>query len=258
MLGAIIGDIVGSVYEKSGKKDDKFPFFKPSCRFTDDTVMTIAVAEALMYQKPFDKTIKAYGLQYPNRGYGGMFSKWLQSDSLAPYNSFGNGAAMRVSPVGFAYKEEEQVLDVAQQTAEVTHNHPEGIKGAQAVALAVWMARNGKSKEQIRTAIQEKFDYDLQRCIKDIRIDYAFDVTCQGSVPESIIAFLDAHNVESAIRLAVSLGGDADTMAAIAGAIAQAYYRRIPHSIVEQAKRYLPPPFWELTVAFSQKYKAHF
>lgn len=255
MLGAIIGDIAGSVYEKSGMKNLDFPFFRADCRFTDDTVLTLAVADALLHKRPFGISIRHFGRTYPNRGYGGMFTDWLKDENAGPYNSYGNGAAMRVSPVGFAGRSLEQVLELARQSAEPTHNHPEGIKGAQAVAAGIFLGRQGKGKEAIRTTLEELFGYDLRRKADEIRPAYRFDVTCQGSVPESIIAFLDSHDVESAIRLAVSMGGDADTMAAIAGALAHAHYRRIPLPFVYRASQVLTPALWNIVVTFHRKYK---
>jgi ADP-ribosylglycohydrolase len=255
MLGAIIGDIIGSVYEKSGMKEPGFPLFNRDCRFTDDTVMTLAIADALLHKRIFRTNIRTFGLNYPNRGYGGMFREWLQTENAQPYNSFGNGSAMRVSPVGFACKEIEEVLDLAQKSAEPTHNHPEGIKGAQAVAVSIFLARQGKNKEQIRTDIEDTFGYNLHRTVTEIRPNYQFDVTCQGSVPESIIAFLDSQDVESAIRLAVSLGGDADTMAAIAGALAQAYYKKIPLNFIYRTSQILTPVLWKIVVDFNKRYK---
>jgi ADP-ribosylglycohydrolase len=255
MLGAIIGDIVGSVYEKSGMKNPGFPFFRSDCRFTDDTVLTLAIADALLHKRLFADNIRRFGLTYPGRGYGGMFTAWLKDEAAGPYNSYGNGSAMRVSPVGFAGRHLEEVMDLARQTAEPTHNHPEGIRGAQAVATGIFLARQGKDKEQIRTVLEEKFGYDLRRKADEIRPVYQFDLTCQGSVPESIIAFLDSHDLESAIRLAVSMGGDADTMAAIAGAMAHAYYRTVPLPFIYHVSQVLTPALWEIVVAFSRKYR---
>jgi ADP-ribosyl-[dinitrogen reductase] hydrolase len=255
MLGAIIGDIIGSVYEKSGMKKTDFPLFDRDCRFTDDTVMTLAIADALMHKRMFRTNIRTFGLNYPNRGYGGMFREWLQTENAKPYHSFGNGSAMRVSPVGFACKEMEEVLDMARKTAEPTHNHPEGVKGAQAVAAGIFLARHNRSKEEIRTYIEDTFGYNLHRSVEEIRPGYQFDVSCQGSVPESIIAFLDSHDLESAIRLAVSLGGDADTMAAIAGALAQAYYKNIPLDFIYRTSQILTPSLWKIVVGFNKKYR---
>ncbi|MFO7844069.1 MAG: ADP-ribosylglycohydrolase family protein [Bacteroidales bacterium] len=234
MVGAIIGDIIGSTYEGNATKNYNFELFTPGMTFTDDTVLTIAVADALLHKKPFDKTIHEWGNKYPNSGYGFNFSIWLSRSDLKPYNSFGNGSAMRVSPVGFFFNTENEVLEFAKRSAEVTHNHPEGIKGARAVALAVFLAKTGQNKETIKSVIAEKFDYDLTSKYKDIKESYSFDVTCQGSVPEAFIAFFESSDFESAIRLAISLGGDADTQACIAGAIAEAYYQSIPKKFIDK------------------------
>lgn len=183
-----------------------------------------------------------------------MFGKWIWEEEPLPYHSFGNGSAMRVSPVGWAFETLEETLNAAKQSAEVTHNHPEGIKGAQAVASAIYLARTGKSKREIKEYIESAFGYDLNRTCDDIRPDYRFDVTCQGSVPESIIAFLEGSDYESTIRLAISLGGDADTMAAIAGGIAEAYYKGIPLHIKEEALRRLPDEFVGIMSRFYRRF----
>jgi ADP-ribosylglycohydrolase len=254
MLGAIAGDIIGSVHEGTKLKRTNFKLFHPSCHFTDDTVLTLAVADALLNNLPYPETIKLYAVNYPNRGYGGMFRQWLQSDSLEPYNSFGNGSAMRVSPIGYAFEHLYEVLAEAKVSAEATHNHPEGIKGAQAIAAAIFMARQGSSKSDIRDYIEQTFGYDLQRKISQIRPTYQFDATCQGTVPEAIIAFLDSRDFETAIRLAVSLSGDTDTLAAMAGSIAQAYYKIIPYEIVYVVKYKLGNKLWALVEEFNEVY----
>ena len=255
LLGAICGDIIGSAREFQPVKRVDFVLFPYGSRFTDDTVMTCAVAEWLMNQQgDLDSVMQKWGLKYSNAGYGGMFFRWIVSTNPKPYNSFGNGSAMRVSPVGWIANSLEETLELAKKTAEVTHNHPEGIKGAQAVAVAVFMARNGSTKSEIKQYIQQHFPgYNLDRDCKTIRQDYRFDVTCQGSVPESIIAFLESVDYESAVRLAVSLGGDADTMAAIAGSIAAAYYREIPDAIAGQSLSKLPPEIIDTTTTFAEK-----
>lgn len=252
MLGAIAGDVIGSVYERHENriKTEEFPLFSPLCRFTDDTVLTVAVADAILNAKDYGITIKAYARRYPYAGYGGSFRSWMQSESNEPYNSYGNGSAMRVSPVGWAYDSVDEVLREAAATAAVTHNHPEGIKGAQAVALAVFLARTGNSKAKIQQEISQRFNYNLTRTLAEIRPTYHFDVTCQCSVPESIIAFLESNSVEDAIRKAISLGGDSDTMAAIAGGIAEAYYGEIETAIVDEVRRKLPKEFLEVIDAF--------
>jgi ADP-ribosylglycohydrolase len=239
MLGAIAGDVIGSVYEarkawQRERRPDFEPLFAPDARFTDDTVLTIAVADSILCGADLVDLLKGYARAYPGAGYGGTFRAWAASDGREPYNSWGNGSAMRVSPVGFAYAQIDEVLLRARWTAEVTHNHPEGVKGAQAVAAAVFLARSGGTKREISDFIERKFGYDLSPTIEQIRPAYRFDVSCQGSVPQAIIAFLDSNDFESAVRLAVSLGGDADTIACMAGGIAQAYYGGVPAEIREQ------------------------
>ena len=254
MIGAIAGDIIGSVYEHSPIKSEDFPLFQPKSRFTDDTVMSVAVARANLQDRNYGLEMKILGQLFPDAGYGGNFRKWLCEKEIIPYNSWGNGSAMRVSPVGFAFNSAEDVLREARASAEVSHDHPEGIKGAQAVALAILMARQGASKEDIRTNITASFFYDLERTIEEIRPAYHFDVSCMGSVPEAIIAFLDSTDYESAVRKAVSLGGDSDTQACIAGAIAEAFYKSIPPIIITEVKRILPGILWEIVEDFENEY----
>lgn len=236
MLGAIAGDIIGSVYEFNNIKSIDFPLFCEASTFTDDTVLTVAVADCLLNGGDYGATIKRYGRRYPGRGYGGSFAGWLASDDLRPYNSFGNGSAMRVSPVGFAGETLEQVLQEAERSAACTHSHPEGIKGAQAVAAAIFLARQGEGKEGIRCYLEQHFGYNLSMSLEQIRPSYHFDVTCQGSVPQAIIAFLEADDYEDAIRKAISLGGDSDTIACITGGIAQAYFHEIPEFIRQETR----------------------
>lgn len=232
MYGAIIGDIVGSKYEFRPTKSKDFPFVSEGCAFTDDTVMTVAVARALMKARHEDVSFKAVlvaqmrglGRRYPSAGYGGRFDAWLESSDPKPYNSYGNGSAMRVSPCGLVAVDLDEALALARASAEVTHDHPEGVKGAQAVAAAVYLAKSGYDKQEIGDYVRENF-YPLDRTLGEIRPGYSFDVTCQGSVPEAITCFLESDGYEDAVRNAVSLGGDADTQAAIAGSIAWAYYR---------------------------------
>jgi ADP-ribosylglycohydrolase len=255
MIAAIAGDIIGSVHEQANIKRTDFTLFKTHSRFTDDTVMTLAVADCLLNRKPYAATFREYGRRYPDRGYGGMFRKWLADDAMGPYQSFGNGSAMRVSPVGFAMRTLDEVLSEARATALPTHDHPEGIKGAQALAVAVFLARRGADKRKIRDDIEDRFGYDLRRRVATIRPGYSFDVTCQGSVPEAIIAFLDSEDVESAIRLAISLGGDADTLACMAGAVAQAFYKQVPEAIVTGVEQRLRPELWQLLQDFCARYQ---
>lgn len=227
MIGAIIGDIVGSVYEWDNIKTKDFPLFRQECFFTDDTVMTLAIAEGLMKggnSEDFISSMKKCGGLYPDAGYGGRFSGWLGSDHSDPYNSWGNGSAMRVSAVGWAFDTLEQVEEYAEISAAVTHNHSEGIKGAKATAASIFLARKGKSKSEIKTYIEITYGYDLDRTLDAIRPDYDFNESCQETVPQAIIAFLESVDFEDAIRNAISLGGDSDTLAAITGSIAEAAY----------------------------------
>ena len=254
MIGAIAGDIIGSVYEHRQIKTKVFPLFHDRCCFTDDTVLTVAIADAILSGRSYKQSLKEIGSRYPQAGYGGSFIRWLHSDNPRPYNSWGNGSAMRVSPVGFAFQSEEEVLRHAKMTAEVSHNHPEGIKGAQATALSVFLARTGTGKEQIRERIIEEFGYDLNRTVDNIRPNYSFDVSCQGTVPEAIIAFLDSESYEDAVRNAISLGGDSDTLASITGGIADAFYG-VPDSICGEVQNRLPHDLLEIVQTFNQKYR---
>jgi ADP-ribosylglycohydrolase len=260
MLGAIAGDIIGSVYE--GRKawlrerTPHFePLFGPQARFTDDTVLTVAVAESILRGAGLVDLLHEYTEAYPTAGYGGTFFQWAMSRTREPYNSWGNGSAMRVSPIGFAYGMLDEVLVRARWSAEVTHNHPEGIKGAQATAAAIWMARTGSSKEEIREYIERKFDYDLSARLDEIRPGFRFDVSCQGTVPPAILAFLESTDYETAIRLAVSLGGDCDTLACITGGIAQAYYGGIPDEVREEALDRLDDRLREVVEEFEDRYE---
>lgn len=287
MIGAIVGDIVGSIYEWNNIKTKNFPLFQDNCFFTDDTVMTCAVAEALLEggkRDDFIDAMKKYGRMYPDAGYGGKFTSWLISDTREPYNSFGNGSAMRVSPCAWimdcGYCARTGMLpskgrEKVKLSAEVTHNHPEGIKGAMATADAIFICRffrlgygltTEKSieevietcKKAVKKHIEKKYGYDLSQTLEEIRPYYNFDVTCQGSVPQAIIAFLESTDFEDAIRNAVSIGGDSDTIAAITGSIAEAAYG-IPGKIKEKALSYLDKPLldivnrWEKEIAFYKR-----
>ena len=255
LCGAIAGDIIGSKYEFFPHKDTYFPLFSNEYSdYTDDTVMTIANADWLITGESLLIIMKDYGKRYPTAGYGGMFKNWLREDDPKPYNSFGNGSAMRVSPVGWAFDTLEKTLEAAKQSAEVTHNHPEGIKGAQATAACIFMARTGKSKQEIKEYIEKKFSYNLNRTCDEIRPTYKFDETCQGTVPESIIAFLESTDFENAVRLAVSLGGDADTMGAITGGIAEAFYGGVPNHIRKEVLKRLPNKFIDVMQKFYHKF----
>lgn len=255
MKGSVTGDIIGSAYEWNRVKHKDFELFTQGTDYTDDSVLTIAVAEAILEGKDYEETIRRYGLAYPGRGYGGMFKRWLHSDRPSPYGSFGNGSAMRVSPVGFAFDSLEEVLREAEKTAVCTHNHPEGVKGAQAVALAVFLARKGGSKKEIKDEISRSFGYNLNRSLDKIRPAYNFDETCQRTVPEAIIAFLESTDFVDAIRNAVSLGGDSDTLACITGGIAEAFYGEVPHDLEKKAMAYLPDDLRNVLVLFSEAYK---
>ena len=255
MLGAMIGDIVGSVYEWHNIKTEEFILFRSDCFYTDDTVLTAATAKALMSDMDYVEAYQDFSRRYPGRGYGGNFSHWIHAEHPRPYNSWGNGSAMRVSPVGFASDTVEEVLAEAERSAIVTHNHPEGIKGAQATALAILLARKGASQEDIRREITQRFDYDLNRTLDEIRPGYRFDVSCQGSVPEAIIAFLESTSYEDAIRKAISIGGDSDTIACITGGIAEAFYCGVPERIAKQGRSYLPDEFLDIVDEFNEWHK---
>jgi len=254
VLGAIAGDIIGSVYEQHPVKHMDFQLFHRDSRFTDDTVLTVAVAHAILEHEEYAIALKLFGRRYPHAGYGGSFYRWIFKPGVQPYHSWGNGAAMRVSPIGFAFESTEEVLSQAADSAQASHNHPEAVKGAQAVALAVFLARTGTSKEIIRSTIAQRFGYDLDRTTDAIRPDYRFDVSCQGSVPEAIIAFLDSRDYEDAIRRAISLGGDSDTLASITGGIAEAFYRTIPREIVAWVRARLPQEFNGIIDRFQGSY----
>ena len=254
LLGAIAGDVIGSLYEHHPNKDTEFPLFHEHSRFTDDSVMTFVVAHAIVENVSYGISMKLFGHKYPNAGYGASFYEWIFEPNVQPYNSWGNGSAMRVSPIGFAFDNVDDVLREAKSSADVSHNHPEGIKGAQATALAVFLARTGRNKEVIRKEITQGFHYNLDRTIAEIRPSYKFDISCQGTVPEAIIAFLDSTDYEDAIRKAVSLGGDSDTLACITGGIAHAYYKRIPSEITKRIYQILPKDLLTVVDTFSQKY----
>lgn len=247
MLGAIIGDIVGSRFEFDNHKSKEFELFHKECDFTDDTAMTIAVAKSLMYlnnsndewgfKKHLIKTLHEFGALYPDLGYGGHFLCWLETEETRPYNSCGNGSAMRVSAVGWYAKTLKEAEDIARMTAEITHNHTEGIKGAQAVAAAIFLARKGVTKEEIKQYIEDKY-YTFDFTLDEIRPTYGYEITCQKSVPQAFQAFFESTDFEDAIRNAISIGGDSDTIAAITGSIAEAYYD-VDEDIANTALSYL-------------------
>lgn len=250
--GAICGDIIGSAYEFHPCKDVNLPLFTPHSRFTDDTVCTIAIADAMRSGAPFDNVMQKWCRKYPRAGYGGHFRLWIMVEDPEPYNSWGNGSAMRVSSAGAFGRNLDEVLALAKASAEITHNHPEGIKGAEATATAIYLALEGLGKEDIKTVLERMFGYDLSRDYYEIRKHYKFDVSCQGSVPESIIAFLSSTDYESAIRLAVAMGGDSDTMGAIAGGIAAAYYGGVPENIASRCMDFLPGEMGEVIGDFNE------
>jgi ADP-ribosylglycohydrolase len=255
MIGAIAGDIIGSVHEFGRTKTKDFPLFTPDSTFTDDSVLTIAIAQAILTDGDYKKAVLTFGRRYPDAGYGGFFQGWLRSPDPRPYNSFGNGSAMRVSPVGFAFDTEEAVLREAARTAEFTHNHPEGVKGAQATALAIFLARTEWDKDLIREEISTRFGYDLDRTCDGIRPGYGFDETCQRTVPEAIVAFLDSNSYEDAVRNAVSLGGDADTLACITGGIAEAFYGPVPSAVRRKVREVLTSELWDVAADFCERYE---
>ncbi|MEL6524323.1 MAG: ADP-ribosylglycohydrolase family protein [Chloroflexota bacterium] len=268
MLGAITGDIIGSIYENQNIKTTDFPLFSRHSRFTDDSVLTVAIADAVMHRtihtypilnyfnsrNMYATKIKTYGCRYPQAGYGASFKRWLASESLRGYGSYGNGSAMRVSPIGFAFDTLETTLREAYRSAVVTHNHREGIKGAQAIVGAVFLARTTQDKSAIRDFIQSHIGYDLTETIAQIRDYYTFDSSCQGSVPQAITAFLELENFEDAIRKAVSSGGDSDTIACMAGSIAHAYYGEIPAEIKNQVRFILDGQLKIIVDQFMTKY----
>lgn len=250
MLGTICGDFIGSVFEWHNHKSKQFELFSPNSRFTDDSVMTIATMYALLNNLDFGLCYRLWYRKYPDAGYGRSFQAWAADDNNPPYNSWGNGSAMRVSPVGFFYNSLEQVLAKARESAAVSHNHPEGIKGAQATAACVYWALHGEDKTSIKIMVEERFGYDLNFSLDEIRETYRFDVSCQGSVPQAIVAFLESSDYEDTIRGAVSIGGDSDTIAAIAGGIAEAFYKEIPSHIKNTVMKSLPDEFREVLTSF--------
>lgn len=234
MLGALAGDIIGSRFEWNNLKSKDFKLFTAECRFTDDSVHTVALAQSLLTGVAYQQLLRGYFQLYPEAGYGGRFRAWAASGETRPYQSFGNGAAMRVSPVAWYYQDLPSVLTAAEQSAAVTHDHPEGIKGAQAVAGSIFLARSGAGKQEIRRYVSATFGYELQDTLDHLRPGFRFDVSCQGTVPPALIAFLESTDFEDAIRNAVSLGGDSDTLACITGSIAEAYYGGVPKPIMAE------------------------
>ncbi len=253
MLGAVVGDVVGSIYEFRGLEDKNFqPLVHPAAFFTDDTVLTVAVADALLHNRDVVEAFKDWGHRYPDSGWGGRFAKWLFSDETRPYGSYGNGAAMRVSPAAFLATSLDEARRLARKVTEVTHDHPEGLRGAEAAVTAIFLALQGERAHTIRAQIERDFEYALPPSPEVIRPSYVFNETCQGTVPEAIVCALEARDYEDAVREAVSLGGDADTLGAITGAIAEALYG-LPDDIGRQVWKKLPR---EMRVIIEQLYAA--
>lgn len=254
MIGAIAGDIIGSVYEWRNIKTKEFPLFSKQCFFTDDSILTIALADTILTGTPYVENLKRFYRRYPSGGYGETFVQWAAGSDTRPYNSWGNGAAMRIGPVGYAFDDLDTVLQKAREFTAVTHNHPEGIKGGQATAAAIFFGRTGKSKEEIRHYIRDRFEYDLDRHVDEIRPTYRFDVSCRGTVPQAIRAFIDSTDFEDAIRTAVSLGGDTDTLTCITGGIAQAFYGKVPDEIQAKVYDILDEYLGDITRRFMKRY----
>lgn len=256
IIGAIAGDVIGSAYEFNPTRDHDFELFTPKSSFTDDTVLTMANALWLIddEQHTHERLVEIMldlCRRYPNRGYGGRFANWICDKDPQPYNSYGNGSAMRVSPVGYYAQTLEEALALAKVSAEVTHNHPEGIKGAQATAAAIFLARRGKSKQEIRDYVAQTFDYDLSRTLDEIRPTFTFDETCQRTVPEAITCFMEGKDYEDVVRLSVALAGDADTIAAIAGSISSAV-DEVPNGITQQVIALLSEEFCTTLLRFNE------
>ena len=260
MLGAIIGDIAGSRFEFNNYRAKDFELFSDKCFFTDDSVMSLAVADAILrcgtdLDRLGEETVRSMqsiGRDYPNCGYGGRFQGWIWSDDPQPYHSFGNGAAMRVSAVAWATKDLEECKALSRAVTQISHDHPEGIKGAEATAVCVWMALHGATKDELRAVIERDY-YTLDFTIDEIRPTYRFNETCQDTVPQALEAFLEGESFEDVIRTSVSVGGDSDTLAAIAGSIAEAFYG-IPSSMRASAMAYLDPELLQVLQAFEAKY----
>lgn len=255
MLGAIAGDIIGSIYEFTDFKPDfNFPLFCPNSEFTDDTVLTVALADSLLNNISYKEKLIEYYFKYPHAGYGGMFHKWARSKNPKPYNSWGNGSAMRVSPIGYAYDDLETVLQKAKESAEVTHNHPEGIKGAQATAASIFLARTKHSKKELKEFVEKNFDYNLDLDFEELRRTYAFNESCQGTVPQAIFTFLISEYFEDSIRKAIYIGGDSDTLACINGSIAEAFYGGVPENIAKEIYKRLDDRLSAEVNSFIKKY----
>lgn len=257
MFGGIIGDIVGSVYEDGNMNCKKFPLWSAGCRYTDDTVLTVATADCILNNGSYEDYYYKYATEYPTCGYGSGFMKRVFikkfHNKYIPYNSYGNGSAMRVSPIGWAYDHLEDVLQKSKESSECTHNHIEGIKGAQAIACCVFLARKYKTKDYIRCFIEDTFHYNLSISLEELTRGYLWNATCQQTVPQAIISFLQSKNFEDCIRNAISLGGDSDTIACMAGAVAEAFYG-IPTGLRDKALELIPPTFVNIVNQFEKRF----
>lgn len=254
MLGSVIGDIIGSTYEFNNAGSYDFDPFPQGSFFTDDTVLTVAVADTILSRRPYGDVIHEYAVRYPGRGYGGSFSKWIHSADPKPYGSYVNGSAMRVSPVGWAFNTLEKTIEEARKSAECTHNHPEGIKGAESVAAAIYLARTGSSRQEIKDFVESRFHYRLDRTLEEIKPGYSFDETCQRTVPEAFTCLLESAGFEDAIRKAIWLGGDSDTLACITGGIAEAFYRDMPEEWIDNAHKILAGELLEVIDNFNRSF----
>jgi ADP-ribosylglycohydrolase len=255
MLGAITGDIIGSVYEfDSSKPEYNFPLFSNESKFTDDTVLTVALADSILSGVDYKTIMREYYFFYPDCSYGNRFHVWANNKNPQQYDSWGNGSAMRVSPIGWAYNDLETVLQKAKESAEVTHNHPEGIKGAEATAASIYLARTKKSKNEIKKFVEKTFNYDLDLDVEELRKNYHFDVSCQGTVPQAIYTFLISESFEDSIRKAIYIGGDSDTLAAINGSIAEAFYGGVPEEIKSEVYKRMDNRITIITNDFREKF----
>jgi ADP-ribosyl-[dinitrogen reductase] hydrolase len=254
IIGAIAGDMIGSRHNGKTAQSENFNLLTNQPDFTSDTVFTVAVMDALLNGKEYTQSLQQYGLRYPDRGYGTALLRWMRQADPKPYHSWNNGAALRVSPVGHACRTLRETMDEARRCAEVSHNHPDGIKGAQAIAVSVFLAKNGRTREEIRDFIESDFRYDLHRKIEDIRPRYYYDQSCESSVPEAIIAFLESRDFEHALRLAISLGDTSGSLASITGGIAQAFYKEVPGYLAQPVIQHLSPAMFEIVDKFSNTY----
>lgn len=254
MIGAIAGDVIGSVYEHANVRHTDFPLISRGSTFTDDTVMTLALADALLHGRDFAESFRRFYAWYPRAGYGYLFKAWAKDPEKPAYGSFGNGSAMRVSPVAWAAQSEDEVVDLATRSASVSHDHPEGVKGAVAIALATFLARQGCSKTGILVHVVGRTGYDLGFSLDEIRSDYVFDATCQGSVPQALVAFREATGYESAVRLAISIGGDSDTIACMTGAVAAAHYGGVPEPLASEVRGRLDERLRGVLALFEDRY----